>query len=309
MSVLLLSVGTLLLLTPSVLRGVGRIVSPSAWARWCLHAVWLGIVTLTFGLATTSIPTVLRAAGVPALAKACEHALAPLQPAGTIGGWIAAGGALWLAGASLVGWRRARRAQRRGFVEPLIGDHDDRFGVDIVVLTSAEPLAYSVSARTAQIVLTTGLVAGLEPDQLDVVLRHELAHLHRHHQRYMTVAVAAETALGRLARFVTGELRLAIERVADEDAASADPRRRRSLRAALLVSAVQPRAGLATLSPSALVAERIHALGIAPARPRLSTRLALHAPAAVVTVAGLGTLSVWVEHISHVIAMAGRCAR
>lgn len=308
MSVVLLAVGVTLLGLPRLLRSVGRAVSPDTWARWCLHAIWLGMVTVAAGLATTAIPTVLRTLGVPALATACERSLAPLQPGGPIAGWLAASGAVWLAVAGLVGFRRARRARRHAIVEPFIGEHDDRHGVDVVVLPSDEPLAYSVSARSTQIVVTRGLVDRLGADELDAVLRHELAHLHRHHQRYLTVAVAAETAFGPLARHLTGELRLAIERVADEDATAADPQRRGLLRAVLMASVAQPRAFFATLSPATVVAERIHALSAAPARASVRTRILLHSPAVIVTATAAVTLSAWGEHVAHVIAMAGQCA-
>lgn len=308
MSVLLVAVGVALLTLPRILRPIGRAVSPNTWARWCLHAIWLGMLTVAAGLATTALPTVLRALGVPALATACERTLAPLQPGGPIAGWLAASGAVWLATAGLVGCRRARRAQRHAFVEPFIGEHDGRYGVDVVVLPADEPLAYSVSARATQIVLTSGLVERLAADELDTVLRHELAHLGRNHQRYITVAVAAETAFGRCARHLTGELRLAIERAADEDATAADPQRRGLLRAVLLASAAQPRASFATLSPASLVAERIHALGNEPAQPGFWARMLLHSPALIVTATAAVALSVWGEHVAHVIAMAGRCA-
>ncbi len=307
MSVLLLGVGLVLLVFPWVMSRLGRGVAPSAWARWCVHTVWLGTLSLELGLVTTSLPTVLRAFGVPALARACAHALAPLQPGGSIGGWAAAGGSLWLFGTVLIGWRRARSAQARGFVEPLIGHHARRYGVDVVVLPSSVPLAYSVKGRRAQVVLTDGLVHSLRPEELDAVLRHELAHLRRHHQSYLTIAVAVETAFGPLARIVTGEFRLAIERAADEDATSCDPRRRKLLQTALLTSATQRRAAVATLSPATLVAERIHALGRAPTRPGLSTRLLVHTPTAAASLTAVAVLSISTAHISHVIVMAGRC--
>jgi Zn-dependent protease with chaperone function len=307
-SVLLLAAGVALLALPRLLRPIGRAVSPNTWARWCVYAIWLGMLTVAVGLATMATPTVLRAVGVPALARACERTLAPLRPGGPIAGWLAASGAVWLAVAGFVGFRRARRAQRRAFVEPCVGEHDDRFGVDVVVLPTDEPLAYSVSAGPAQIVLTSGLVERLAADELDAVLRHELAHLRRNHQRYITVAVAAETAFGPLAHHLTGELRLAIERAADEDATAADPRRRGLLRAVLLAGIVHPRTSLATLSPVTVVAERIDALGVEPARASWRTRLLLHSPAFVVTATAGAALSVWGEHVTHVIAMAGRCA-
>ncbi|MEP6658605.1 MAG: M56 family metallopeptidase [Acidimicrobiales bacterium] len=307
MSVLLVIIGASFLAIPALLRDVGRAATPATWSRWCLCAGWFGVTTVEAGLVTTAGPTILKAAGVPALAAACERTLAPLQPGGPLTGWLAAAASVWLPGALLVGAGRARRTRRNAAVEPCVGRHQTRQGIDLVVVPSRDALAYSVSARGPQVVVSQELVDRLNPDQLDLVVRHELAHLQRGHQRHLTTAVALETALGPLARATTGELRLAVERAADEEAAGDDIDRRRHLRAALLFCAAQPAGALTTLSPASMVAARVGALTTAPVRPSITDRALLHAPAVLLAFAATGALTGWGEHISRVIAMAGRC--
>ena len=54
MSVVLLAVGVTMLGLAPLPHPVGRAVSPDTWARRCLHAIWLGMVTAAGGLAHDS---------------------------------------------------------------------------------------------------------------------------------------------------------------------------------------------------------------------------------------------------------------
>jgi len=58
----------------------GRQLEPAEWARLCLFALVGGAVAAEAAFLLLAAPTALRAAGVPALAAACERMLQPLTP-------------------------------------------------------------------------------------------------------------------------------------------------------------------------------------------------------------------------------------
>lgn len=62
-----------------------------------------------------------------------------------------------------------------------------------------EPAAYCVAGRYPTVILTTGALRALDPDQLDAVLAHERAHLAGHHHRLLALTPAmVALALGRV---------------------------------------------------------------------------------------------------------------
>ena len=80
------------------------------------------------------------------------------------------------------------------------------------------PFAVTMPGRGGQVVLSSGMVELLEPDERAVVLAHERAHADCRHDRYLLLACVAERFLPPL-RPVASRLRLALERWADELAA------------------------------------------------------------------------------------------
>lgn len=89
-----------------------------------------------------------------------------------------------------------------------------------VVLDSAEPLAYSLPGRDGGILLSRGLRSGLSRPELRVVIEHEISHLrHRHHRYLLAGTICA--AMVPFLRGVDRQIRFAVERWADEDAARA----------------------------------------------------------------------------------------
>lgn len=106
-------------------------------------------------------------------------------------------------------WRRARRTLWGPWNpsgEILVVDHD-------------RPDAYAVAGRPGHIVVSAGMHRLLEPAEREVLLAHERSHLRHRHQRYIAVASVATAAVPML-RSVARRLRLAVERWADEDAAT-----------------------------------------------------------------------------------------
>lgn len=306
MSVLLVAIGVALFVSPHWLRAVGRRSSQATWLHACSRSMLVGAAFVEAGLVATALPTVLRAAGIGAVADACARVVAPIEPGGAVAGWLAAVLALWIAVAGRRGLGHARAAQRSALVEASIGDHHHRGGVDIVTLPTGALFAYSVDGREPQIVVTEGLCRELG-DDLALVIAHERAHLDFGHQRLLSWAQAAETALGPLARPVASELRLAIERAADDAAAGADQMSRRRLHQALCRVIGVARSPVAALSAVDVVSERLDALEHVPAAGSLPQRLFLHVPGLVFSVAAVVMLSDWSSHVAALIAAAGRC--
>lgn len=121
----------------------------------------------------------------------------------------------------------ALRSARRHYESPSEAPAD---GVRVTVLPSPRPEAFSLPpARGSNgvIVVSTGMLAGLDDDERDVLLAHERSHVIRHHHLLVTlsrVATALHPALWPLYTAV----RFAVERWADEDAAAATRDRRLS---------------------------------------------------------------------------------
>ena len=88
------------------------------------------------------------------------------------------------------------------------------------------------------VVLSTGLIAALDPDELQAVVAHERSHVaHRHHRFLATIDVAA--SMVPFVRPLRAHIRLATERWADEDAAA-------RVRSRRVVATAVARAALAT---------------------------------------------------------------
>lgn len=90
------------------------------------------------------------------------------------------------------------------------------FGEEI--LRVDEPLAFAVPGRPGRVVVSTGMLASLDRDELTVLFAHEHSHLRHHHHRFLHVAEIAAAAVPLL-RPLSRQVRFATERWADEDAA------------------------------------------------------------------------------------------
>ncbi|MGH3452758.1 MAG: M56 family metallopeptidase, partial [Haloechinothrix sp.] len=255
-------------------------------------------------------PTVLRATGVPELAAACERMLGPLAPGGPAAGWAGALLAVTMPALAAVGLARAGRNSRRFRIEPGLGRHEVRGPYELVVLPTPAPLAVAVDGAVPQVVISEGLVDVLSPAELAAVLRHEAAHLAHGHRRYLLLATALDAAFALLpfARRSTAALRAALERWADEAAATGDRESRAAVRDALLGvtwAAVGP--GVAAFSAAETVVERLDALDGDPPRPSRYRRAVLYVPTVGVTASALVILGAWGAQAQSVVAMAGRC--
>lgn len=93
-------------------------------------------------------------------------------------------------------------------------------GRRLSILDTPEPVAYAAPGRPGCVVVSTGLLSALAPRERQVVFAHERAHLRQRHHRYLLVGSLA-VAIVPILRPLVERLRLATERCADEEAASA----------------------------------------------------------------------------------------
>jgi Zn-dependent protease with chaperone function len=309
-ALVLLLGGLCLLVLPGGARRLGRQLDPAEWARLSAALLVSGAAVVWLSTVLFAAPTVLRAAGVPHLAEACERMLGPLVLGGPAVGWSALVLAVALPVLSGVGIGRARRDQRWCHVEPWLGEHERFDGHDLVVLPTVEMLAVSVQGCPSQIVVSKGLVDTLSPTELAAVLRHEAAHLEHRHHRFLVVATALEHgfAVLPLVGRSTGALRTALERWADEAAAGEGDVARATLRSALLgvtMAIVDP--ALAAFAAAETVIERLDALDGDLSRPSAFRHAAVYLPAVAVSAAVLVALGAWAGDVRALLAMSGRC--
>ncbi|MDX3523190.1 M56 family metallopeptidase [Streptomyces scabiei] len=142
-------------------------------------------------------------------------------------------------------------------------------GTEVAVLPDEVPYAYALpGGRRDRVVVTTALLASLEPAERRALFAHERAHLAaRHHRLLLAVRLAARA--NPFLRPLCTAVSYTAERWADEDAARAVGSRRvvaRAIGKAALLSAGSPVVTLAGFAASGPVPRRVAALlGPAPA--------------------------------------------
>jgi len=141
---------------------------------------------------------------------------------------------------------------------------------DIRVVEHDRPDAYALGGPLGHVVVSTGMLRLLDPAGCNVLFAHERSHLRHRHHRYLALARVTAAAVPVLG-FVTGRLRLAVERWADEDAGEAAGGDRR-LVARTIVQAALARTDFDANAALALGAVGVRArvealLSPAPARP------------------------------------------
>ncbi|MFC5826479.1 M56 family metallopeptidase [Nonomuraea insulae] len=191
---------------PTVLLALAAVTL--AWRQPRMHPAWTAriLLLLTAACALAVVGSlaflVVLAIGTRSSALA-DRGGVPL-PVG-----VAAAAALILvmvaAGRAALAWRaefRQARALGTGVVP------DDR------------PFAVAVPGREGGVILSRGLVDLLSGRELEVVLRHEAAHIRRRHHLYLMAGSVCACVLPGLGHPYRA-LRYALERWADEDAAGA----------------------------------------------------------------------------------------
>jgi Zn-dependent protease with chaperone function len=168
-------------------------------------------------------------------------------------------------------------------------------GQPLEVVTSAEPIAVTLPGRRPRVLISTGLLACLDPQQRAVVYAHELAHARLRHHRFLLAGDLVVSAIPLL-RPLAGRLSHAIERWADEEAATVVGDRRlvatAIARAALVVTAHAD----GTLAMTAgSVPERVRVL-LAP-RPRYLVDQAWFSIGCLAVALTVGASSVQLHHL------------
>ncbi|RDG39128.1 M48 family metalloprotease [Streptomyces corynorhini] len=183
---------------------------------------------------------------------------------------LGAGGLLlWRTALVAVAVVRERAALRRARAA-VAGTRDE-----LAVLRDALPDAYALPGRPGRIVVTTGMLRALEPAEREALFAHERAHLRGRHHLLLVLAELAARCHPAL-RALRDPLAYALERAADEAAATAVGDRRLAARAigraALATKAPLPtRPGAVLAATAGPVPRRVAALldPAAAARPTL----------------------------------------
>jgi Zn-dependent protease with chaperone function len=142
----------------------------------------------------------------------------------------------------------------------------------LVVLDDDRPDAFTTAQPAGRIIVTTGLLRTLTPQQRRVLLAHETSHL-THHHAWWNLAADLAAAVNPLLRPTARAVATGVERWADEDAARIVGDRRLVAATLVHVAQLQSRfygSTVAAAGPAATggdVVARVRAL-LAPAPPR-----------------------------------------
>jgi Zn-dependent protease with chaperone function len=90
---------------------------------------------------------------------------------------------------------------------------------ELAIVASEYAVAYALPGDPGQIVVSTGMLRSLDPQEQRVLLAHERSHLRRRHHRYIRMTEVGIAAMPLLAP-LNARLRFVLERWADEDAAA-----------------------------------------------------------------------------------------
>lgn len=280
MSVLLLVVGLLLLALPGTLGSLGGRLVPSEWCRAVIACLRVGRLATRAALAFAALPVALQVAGAHEIAHACHRSATAGLPVPPATGWVAAVALAASTARSVATRRRNAAALVRLRPEPWLGRHQVEDGVDVVTLPCADRVAYAVPGRPDQVVVSDGLLAALDDEEAQAVLRHERAHLRHRHHGALTLARDVDAWMGWFppARRSASTLRLAVERWADEEASSASTSARPAVRRALLKTVGLAIGPVFTFTDACTVAARLDALSSTPPAPSIRVRVAATAP-------------------------------
>lgn len=303
--------GLALIAMPGICSKSGRSLQPAEWARTSLGCVAAGWLLIEITALLYAVPSMLNFVGGSHLDAFCDRMIEQFAPGGPVAVIVAGVIALVLPAFAIQSVSRMRRSRLTVFSEAACGQHSTHAGYDVVTLPITEPIACSVRSATSQILISTGISNCLSDDQLTMVLDHEAAHLDHHHQAYLTVSGIVDRTLGWLpfVRNSTAEVRLSVERWADEVASGTPGAARQTLRdalAAVAMTMVAP--GVAGLSSMDTLATRLHALNHPSAQPTRKVRLAAHLPSGLTLLGVVVALYLCRTQVLMMLAIIGHCA-
>ena len=244
-----------------------------------LAAAWSVVAALGLAGLTLAVHATALGGGLSHLIGACVLRLR--ETYATPGGAAVAGIGLTLAGAiaahaALTAVRHLRAVRRQALrhaqAARVVGRPEPALGA--LLVDDVQPAAYCVAGPHPTVIMTTGALRALDPDQVDAVLAHERAHLARHHHRFLAAARIGRQILPfiPLMRDTATEVTRLIEMHAD-DAATSD-RDTGPLAIALVVLATPASPALALAAGATDTIQRIQRL-LGPAEPLSRVRLHL----------------------------------
>ncbi|WP_246033437.1 M56 family metallopeptidase [Streptomyces hundungensis] len=230
-----------------VARRLAETLPPRA-AAWLLATAAIGLAACsTAALGLIALAGALRLSFFASL----EHLAAPLDALPT---WLAFPAAAFAAGVVAVSGTALLRSARRQLAELRTAHGRLSPGAgELAVLRDPDPDAYALPGRPGRIVVTTGMLRALGPDEREALFAHERAHLRGRHHLFLAAAELAAHCHPAL-RALRAPLAFALERSADESAADAVGDRTLAARAigraalashAVAPGAARPRAVLA----------------------------------------------------------------
>ena len=208
---------------------MAALLPPAAAVRLLVPTAVVSAGTGVFVLATvtfTGLGQLSELTNFVAWSPRRLHALTPIPPvASVVAGALLLPIAVWTARATGRSVRALWLAHRTCRHLDNYRRFDDRHDVPVVVVENPEPDAYTLTGFSARVVVTTGLLAALEPEGQRILLAHEHSH-RRHRHTWWTLAADLAAAVNPLLRPTARAIRHATERWADEDAAATTDRRR-----------------------------------------------------------------------------------
>ena len=265
---------------------VPRRLRPDAAARLITALVLLSFGGAFWALILVVTDNIAQLHGVAERLAWCTDKVSPHRDSFTPIGIVALG-AVSTALVSVVRVRARQRRQR--------APRDDH---ELAIITSDEPIAYALPGRPGQVIVSTGMLRSLDPQERRVLIAHERSHLTRRHHRYIRSTELAAAAMPVFAP-LNRRLRFAVERWADEDAAIEIGDRATvasAIARAALATRSAPRLGLAMADAG--VVERVQIMLAGPSRrsPVVETLLGGVAVAGLAgLVASLALIQPWVH--------------
>lgn len=231
-----LALSLLLIAFPAlVVPVIRRARRPGAWAIVSAFSIGAGFVILETGLIHAALPVLFSLVGADGLAAACRRLGGHLFGASPALGIVAGLLASTVGVRAVIAVKATFRAYARLREGALHGIRSVVAGHEAVLAPMPGRFAMAIPGSSPYVLISQGLASDLPPGELTAVVRHEMAHLHRHHQRFLIIGTGVGYGLWFMpwVSRATSALRLALERWADEEAATR-PSERVNVRSALL---------------------------------------------------------------------------
>lgn len=175
---------------------------------------------------------------------------------------------------------------------------------EVAVLTDEVPYAYALPGSPGRILVSTGMLSGLNEAERRALIAHERAHLAgKHHRLLLTVQLAG--CANPLLRPLRSAVGYGTERWADEEAARVTGDRRTTARAVGKAALISQRAavpGLAAFAEAGPVPRRVAAL-LRPVPPAGGWPSALTTAGIAAIVAAAGTAASTLSALNAAIAL------